>query len=128
MIKISTLPDCGNSPKAALLKDFNLALAKQDLSFVTQHLDDQSSWNFIGQKATLGKDSVSQVISLLNLDQAQSLELKTIITHGKYGSVEGSLVLNSGQTTHFCHTYTFTSHSKTAKLATINSYLIESKS
>ena len=48
MTKIISSPDCGNSPKMELLKEFNIAFAKGDVKFITESVTDDIVWNIIG--------------------------------------------------------------------------------
>lgn len=102
MVKIIVSADCGNSPKNLLLRDFNIAVAKGNLSFVEQNIAD--THNLI-------------IVPL-------EVVIDTVITHGDAGAVN-AIKAKGGKSYVFCDIYRFGSHAKGAKIKEMTSYIIE---
>lgn len=117
--------DCGNAPKKAMLKEFNIAMAKKDLDAITDMISDQVSWNLIGDKIIQGKEAFTETLKQRELNKISVLSINTIITHGNAGSVNGTYIIENGKSYSFCDVYKFTSSSKQAKIKEISSYVIE---
>jgi hypothetical protein len=117
--------DCGNAPKKAMLKEFNIAMVKKDLDAITAMISDQVSWNMIGDKIIQGKEAFTETLKQRETNTTTELSISTIITHGNAGSVNGSYILANGKKYAYCEVYKFTSTSKQAKIKEISSYVIE---
>ncbi|WP_042478931.1 nuclear transport factor 2-like protein [Bacillus ndiopicus] len=124
-IKIICPEDCGNAPKKQFLKEFNIAFAKNDLSFVSDNITDDFRWNKIGKEQIQGKESVIEVLKQLQNSKVTELHINKIITHGYDGSVNGAIQLENKQTYSFCHVFTFASSRNNSKIKECLSYIIE---
>ncbi|WP_239748445.1 hypothetical protein [Mammaliicoccus sp. A-M2] len=58
------------------------------------------------------------------MQKVSSLEIKTMLTHGKEASTHGTIILNSGEEIYFAEMYEFENHKKDAKVKAITSYII----
>ncbi|MEW6722848.1 MAG: nuclear transport factor 2 family protein [Candidatus Micrarchaeota archaeon] len=128
MVKTACEEDCGNSPKKRLLRDFNFAVAKGGLRFVKKCLAEDAVWNLFepsGQKRLAGRDDIIlEYERNLAISPAQ-FAIRTIITHGNTGAVEGTIKAKGGKSYVFCDIYRFSSHAKDAKIREMSSYIIE---
>lgn len=115
--------DCGNAPKKLVLKDFHVAIAAQNIDFVSENLHDESTWHIVGKLEIRGKEEIIPTISKIYQDVA-SLEIDQIITHGKITSINGTISFHNKEKLAFCHIHTFNNASKTAKIKETTSYLI----
>ncbi|MCY1025964.1 DNA-binding protein, partial [Mammaliicoccus sciuri] len=70
-----------------------------------------------GRKAFL--DEINE-----HLQKVSSLEIKSMLTHGKEASTHGTIILNSGEEIHFAEMYEFENHKKDAKVKEITSHII----
>lgn len=123
-LKIMSPEDCGNAPKKGLLKELSIAFAKNDIEIITEMSSEHIYWNIIGEKLVQGK---AQFIETLN-DRSHTvteLHIQNIITHGREGAINGTLILTDKKHVAFCDIYKFTNAGKNAKIKEITSYLIE---
>lgn len=123
-IKIYCEEDCGNAPKKELLKEFIIALAKNDLAFCSSWVHDEISWEIIGGKLIEGKESYENALNDIGAQTFQELRIHNIITHGNTASLNGTLVAKNGKRFEFCDVYNFAGFGKKAKIKKITSYVI----
>ncbi|MEH7303657.1 hypothetical protein [Neobacillus drentensis] len=124
-LNVICVDDCGNAPKKAHLKEFNIAFVQNDLTYLADSITDDFHWNIIGQHQIQGKDKVLAVLKQNQNNQVTELEISTIITYGYHGSVNGTLLMENKQKYSFCNVYTFASSRNNAKIKELSSYLIE---
>jgi hypothetical protein len=124
-LKIICAEDCGNAPKKELLKEFNIAFAKNDISFIIENITDHVSWNIAGEPLIQGKDNFAETLKQMKKSKAIELHISNIITHGTTGAANGILIYENKKNYAFCHVYIFSSAAKNAKLKEITSYVIE---
>jgi hypothetical protein len=122
-MKITFPADCGNSPRKLFLKDFNVAFAKGDVSFLMTHVSDDIQWNIIGDRAIQGKENFRSVLKEMSTQKAKALEIRKIITHGADASVSGVVTLGQGKRVSFCDVYTFQG-AKGVTIKSIESYMM----
>ena len=117
--------DCGNAPKKMLLRDFNIAFARDDVAFILDNLDEEICWNMVGDRRIEGIEKVKEVLhQMTNGPRVKELHLHNIITHGKTGAANGILIFESGKQISFCDVYRFSSAGKNAKISEMTSYVI----
>ncbi|ETT85325.1 hypothetical protein MKZ08_07325 [Viridibacillus sp. FSL R5-0477] len=126
-LKVVCPYDCGNAPKKKLLQELTIAIAKNDQSFILEHLKDDVCWDIVGNKQIQGNNHVVEILSKKEKDRATELHINNIITHGSTGSINGIIILESKKRYAFCDIYNFTSAGKTSKIKEITSFLIEVK-
>lgn len=124
MVKVNVQPDCGNAPKKIFLRDFMIAFANYDVSFILDSVADDAVWDVVGSTIANGKTEIEALLKKLLADDLQEMTIATIITHGDTGSVNGTTEAKDGKAQGFCHVCTFSSHGKNAKLKHITSYII----
>lgn len=114
---------CGNSPRMALIRDFNVALATGERDDVLAMLADDVVWRRVGVSPVEGKAAVSEWLdeSLTTLPTAMTIE--TILSHGKLASASGTVV-RGGETWAMAEVYHFRNTAKTAPIVRIDSYWI----
>lgn len=116
--------DCGNAPKKLLLRDFNIAFAKNEKAFLIEQITDDAVWNIVGRQKVCGKDEFSKALNQMEQKKAIEIQFSNIITHGRTGAVNGTIRYNEGNYS-FCDVYTFNSAGKKAKIKEITSYVIK---
>ncbi|WP_299092340.1 nuclear transport factor 2 family protein [uncultured Metabacillus sp.] len=117
--------DCGNAPKKVVLKEFIIALAKKDISFILENVSDDILWNKIGCEKIEGKDHFAEALQQINDSPVWEIQISNIITHGRSGAVNGTLLLEDNRKLEFCDVYMFTSAGKNSKIKEMTSYVIE---
>ncbi|CAM1363286.1 conserved hypothetical protein [Tenacibaculum litoreum] len=114
MLKIISSPSCGNSPKMTLLKEFNIALAKGDLEFLTESVTDEIVWNIIGDRKVEGKEEFIEELKKIKEKEVIELTLEQILSHGKEGAVNGTIKMRNGKNILF-QTFIFSKEQKVLK-------------
>lgn len=117
--------DCGNAPKKAFLKKFNISFAQNDLAFLSENITDDFHWNIIGQYQIQGKEKVIEILKENQNNKVTELRINTIITHGYHGSVNGTQIVENKKKYAFCNVYQFASSRNNSKIKEMASYLIE---
>jgi hypothetical protein len=128
MVKIVISADCGNSPKNLLLRDFNIAMAKGDFSFIKKSLVDDVTWHLYepsGQKEIHRRDGVLKEYTNNLVIVPKEFFIDTVISHGNIGAVNGTIRSKDGKSYVFCDVYKFGSHAKGARIKEMTSYIIE---
>lgn len=124
MAKISVGTDCGNSPKMQFLKEFNIAFAKGDVDFLINNVAPDITWDIVGDKVIAGKEEYAKAMHEMKPYTPDELIIDKIITHGKFGAVNGVMKMNDGKSYAFSDFYEFKSH--TSKLLkSMTSYVIK---
>ena len=109
----TTLPtDCGNAPRISIVGDFVTSWARGDSAALEEWLTDDVDWAVFAGAPKLGEHLVT------------SLEVTSIITHGRLASCDGFVDTDHGRVA-FSHVFRFASTSKTAKIREARTYLVE---
>ena len=116
--------DCGNAPRKTFLKDFHLALAKGDLNFLEQHIEDKFSWELIGKNSMETKQKYLQEVQQHAHWKVENLTIVSIITHGNDAAVYGKFTTAGNKKFRFCDLYTFKG-SKGFMIKSIKCFLIK---
>lgn len=125
MLKITVGEDCGNAPKKILLRDFNIAFAKNDVKLLLQNINDNIRWNIVGDKLIEGKDQFAKAVESMKQPKTVELTIENILTHGNGGATDGVIKREDGSSYAFCDVYRFSSNAKDAKIKEITSYVIK---
>lgn len=124
MVKITVHEDCGNAPKKLFLKDFLVAVVRNDSAFVARNTTDAIHWNLIGGQSINGKQNVLADLQRSRSNEVAELIIHTIVTHGYNGAVEGLLKFKDGKTVAFCDVYQFRASTNNAPIKAITTYAI----
>ena len=124
MTKIRSSPNCGNSPKMAFLKEFNIAFAKGDIEFLAECVTDDVEWAIVGYKTIGGKENFVKEFKEMQSEKVKELVIDQILSHGKEGATNGKMIMQNGTTYAFGDFYKFKT-TKGQKLQSITSHVIE---
>src|SRR5690625_3352297 len=105
MTKITSNPNCGNSPKMEFIEQFNIAFAKGNIEFLTESVTDEIVWNIIGDKKIMGKENFMKELEKLKAEKTSELILDQILSHGKEGAANGIMKIQNGKKYAFSHFY-----------------------
>lgn len=122
MTKVNASANCGNSPKNLFLQNLTIAFATGDRAYLLESVTGDIRWNIAGQRIIQGKDAFSTALE--EMRRAAEITIQHVVSHGKAGAVNGTLVLENGKTYAFCDVYEF-SGAKAASVKEITSYVIE---
>lgn len=126
-LKIICEDDCGNAPKKAQLRDFNIAFARANTEEVLDYLTEDVIWNMVGEKTLKGKQEVAEFLKQMEDSPASELKIDYLITHGTDCAATGQLTFPGGEVVDFCDVYIFAGHAKDTKIKWIKSYAVDLK-
>ncbi|MCG3402355.1 hypothetical protein K0017_08520 [Staphylococcus massiliensis] len=113
---------CDNAPKARTIKAYLIASAACDKDKLDALLSDSLTWHVPGDLELSGKAAFIKALKD-NKQDVKSLEITSILTHGKLASAHGVLT-TSDATIYFASFFEFEGHKKDAKIQDITSYVI----
>jgi len=102
MAQITRSPDCGHSPKNRLLEELAIARVTNDSATLDRLLSDNISWTIVGRPSIEGKSSVLDAMQKHYSTSLLDVAIRHVTQHGKFGAVNGTLTLRSGQKIEFC--------------------------
>jgi hypothetical protein len=109
MTKITIKPDCGNSPKKAFLRDFNIAFSEGNVPLLLDSVSEDIKWQVFGDFEIAGKKAFEEeIIKMLDYPRPKELVIETIITHGREAVANGLMIMGDN-TFAFCDVYLFKS-------------------
>lgn len=124
MTKVRLPDNCGNSPKSQKIADFYTALFALKTDVIVQEIADDFEYVIYGDNTYAGESGVRELIALLEQSQIEAVDIEVVISHGKYVASTGVAQRKDGTRMAFSEMCTFEGHSKTAKIAKIESYTI----
>lgn len=124
MLNVTVNTSCKNSPKREFLKDWNIAFAEGNSSFVLDSVSEDVTWNRVGDSLIQGNEAFAEALAEMESNEATEFVLHKIVTHGKDGAVNGLIVTKNGEQHAFCDVYEFTNTTGTT-IKSIVSYVIE---
>ncbi|WP_088809748.1 MULTISPECIES: DNA-binding protein [Listeria] len=115
--------DCDNAPKRRIMRDYTIATAKADRKTLEALLVENFVWSVPGEFEIRGRTNfMNELFS--HSEPIKSLELETIVSHGKLGSLNGTMIQKNGQHVYFADVFEFENHKKEARICKIISYVI----
>ncbi|MCK0191466.1 nuclear transport factor 2 family protein [Arenibacter sp. F20364] len=123
-MKLNIKPDCGNSPKKALVKNLTILFSSYDIEKAMDFLDDNVKWTLVGDESIIGKKQFRTALEEMSQNKALELTIHSIITHGKEAAVNGEMVMEDGNIFAFSDFYEFSS-AKGDSVKSIVSYVIQ---
>ncbi|KYG31945.1 hypothetical protein [Alkalihalobacillus trypoxylicola] len=124
-IELHVPSGCDNAPRKQILIDFTLSLFTNNRNYLQEFSASDVLFTAIGRKISYsGVEEMADAFQEYS-DHLQRLDIETVLTHGKYASINGRALLKDGQSLHFSDVYTFSNASKTGKIKNITSYQIE---
>ena len=123
-MEINIPKDCGNAPRKNFLKDFHIALAKGDLSFLETHVAESILCEITGSTTIETKESYLQEVEHFAHWKVQNLTIEAIIKHGNDAAVQGKFTASDKTEFAFCDLYKFKGF-KGFAIKSIKSFLIK---
>ena len=125
MATVNVLADCGNSPKKSFIKQFNIASAEGDISFINDHVTEDVSWNKVGEDVISGKEGFQKALLEMRNSGAGTIEITHVLAHGEEGVARGEMKMEDGTTYSFCDVYGFERAKGVMFIKDMMSYLIK---
>lgn len=120
---IHLMPNCGNSPKAEIIKNLTIAFAEYNLDEAMSRMDPLVTWTLVGEPPIQGVDEFRAGLVKMKDNSVVELSIHNIITHGKSASVNGEMKMKDGKSYGFADFYEFTSAGG-KKVKEIKSYVL----
>ena len=124
MTEIVVNEDCGNSPRKAFLRDFNLAFINGDIEDTLGFVTDDVIWNLVGEATIEGSRGMRAWLESMAGKRARKVVLENIITHGKTAAINGTYEMESGSRFAFCDVYEFANAKSDSPIREYTSYVI----
>lgn len=102
----------------------NEAFANGDVDFILQNVTDDIRWTAVGDFTVQGMEEFSKTLRKMVSGHDYTLEVKSIITHGREAAVHGIMKSIKGHAYAFCDIYTF-GGAKNAKIKEMTSFVIK---
>lgn len=87
-MKLNVPTDCDNAPKRRLIKDFIIALYKNEFETIANGIEDEFEFRIIGHKTISNKEELRKY--LVKNVEALELTLDEVLSHGKFGACNGT--------------------------------------
>lgn len=101
-MNVKRCADCGNSPKNGFVEDVAVALLGADQDAASGKLARDAVLEIVGATLVAGRDEIVR-----GLSPADSLEVASVVSHGRAGAVSGILT-RKGATARFSMVMRFT--------------------
>jgi hypothetical protein len=124
-MQIRRSPDCRNSPKNLFIEELAIALTTQDIEGVSSSISDQVRWKVVGRSTARGRQEFIKALPRIFPSGARALQIGRVVSHGRAGAVNGTIELNNGEVTEFCHVIEYT-NAKGTSVGQVTSYIIGS--
>ncbi len=116
-MKVERPTDCGNAPRMQIVTDFVTQWARADEARCSERLADDARWRIRGAADDIPAD-------VYPTSSPDRLVIISVLTHGRLAACDGYLESQDGRLD-FSHMFRFASTAKTASIAEIRSYCIQ---
>jgi len=79
------------------LKQYNIAFAEGNLTFLIDSVSDDIVWNIIGDQQIEGKVNFAKALEEMKSVKASELIIDQILSHGKEGAANGMMKMQNGE-------------------------------
>ncbi|GAK04621.1 hypothetical protein JCM19037_3056 [Geomicrobium sp. JCM 19037] len=118
-----TIPKgCDNAPRKKIVIDLIVAFLAKDGDTIRTNVSESAVWINIATSEELR--GIDQIVSRLdeNDQQLTDVEVSSVITHGKFASIDGVVHYEDGPALYFCEVLTFTNASNKGVVKEMKSY------
>lgn len=114
---------CDNAPKRRVIRDLMIAMASCVKKHLKELVNSDIHVTVNGQADLEGLDAFVEYLGN-NKINLSSLELTSILSHGKFGAADGIAIDNKGRMTHFATIVTFDNTKKDALVKEMRLYIL----
>lgn len=114
---------CENAPKKRVIRDYLIASAAGDQDRLETLVADSLTWIVPGKTPLEGRTPFIKTV-LTQQQDLSSLDIQSILTHGREASAHGILTDTKGNKTYFSDIYLFANSKKEAKISQITSFVL----
>ncbi|MBL4986740.1 MULTISPECIES: hypothetical protein [Bacillus] len=116
---------CDNAPRKQIVIDFTVAILTRQTEVIKEFADESIIWYQLKDNTKLeGRNALISTLYKEDREIVGNLEIYQVITHGKFASINGVMLLANGLKIDFCDVYIFSSAAKSGKIKEIKSYRI----
>ncbi|HCO81802.1 MULTISPECIES: hypothetical protein [Bacillus] len=124
-LKLTIPTGCDNAPRKQIVIDFTVAILTRENEVINEYADESIIWYQLKDNAKLeGRNALISTLYKEDREIISALEIYQVITHGKFASINGVMLLANGLKIDFCDVYIFSSAAKSGKIKEIKSYRI----
>ncbi|MER3124561.1 hypothetical protein ABQG68_04020 [Bacillus pumilus] len=114
---------CDNAPRKQIVIDFTVAVLMRQTEIIKEYADESIIWYLLKDNTKLeGRHELISTLYKVDRKMVNVLEIYQVITHGKFASINGVMLLTNGLKIDFCDVYIFSSAAKSGKIKEIKSY------
>ncbi len=106
------------------LKELTIQFAAYDLDAAFESLSDDITWTLLGEETIHGKAKFRAELERMKHIRVLELSISSLLSHGKEGAVQGTMLMETGQKFGFADFYEFSS-AKGDKVKSIKSYIVQ---
>ncbi|MFD4419343.1 hypothetical protein [Bacillus safensis] len=116
---------CDNAPRKQIVIDFTVAILTRQTEVIKEYADESIIWYQLKDNTKLeGRNALISTLYKEDREIVGNLAIYQVITHGKFASINGVMLLANGLKIDFCDVYIFSSAAKSGKIKEIKSYRI----
>lgn len=115
--------DCDNAPKKRIIRDYLVASGSGERAALESVLEESFVWTVPGEFQIKGREAFIKELQA-NLQEISTLEIQSLLTHGKEGSAHGTVITKKGKHVFFSDIFTFQSNKKGAKISKLTSFVV----
>ncbi|AVI40542.1 hypothetical protein [Bacillus pumilus] len=124
-LKLTIPTGCDNAPRKQIIIDFTVAILTRQNEVINEYADESIIWFQLKDNTKLeGRNALNSTLYKEDREIVSALEIYQVITHGKFASINGVMLLANGLKIDFCDVYIFSSAAKSGKIKEIKSYRI----
>ncbi|ANT56237.1 hypothetical protein NST15_05925 [Bacillus sp. FSL R5-0820] len=124
-LKLTIPTVCDNAPRKQIVIDFTVAILTRENEVINEYAGESIIWYQLKDNAKLeGRNALISTLYKEDREIVSALEIYQVITHGKFASINGVMLLANGLKIDFCDVYIFSSAAKSGKIKEIKSYRI----
>nr|WP_254112811.1 hypothetical protein [Bacillus pumilus] len=124
-MKLTIPTGCDNAPRKQIIIDFTVAILTRQNEVINEYADESIIWFQLKDNTKLeGRNALNSTLYKEDREIVSALEIYQVITHGKFASINGVMLLANGLKIDFCDVYIFSSAAKSGKIKDIKSYRI----
>lgn len=116
--------NCDNAPKRRMIRDYLIAAASGNQQLLETILSDPFRWIIPGKRPVEDREVFIDTI-LQKQKNLSTLEIQSILTHGKEGSAHGILTTKNGDKIYFSDIIQFKNNQKDAPIVEVTSFVIQ---
>ncbi|WP_217494786.1 hypothetical protein [Crocinitomix algicola] len=105
------------------LESFKKAYANGNTEWLLSAVDNNIIWHIIGKYKIEGEQAFQEYLEKINFEKIKVLEIDQILSHGKEGALNGTIIMQDDSKLHFADFYIF-QNTKGTLIKKITTYIL----